>query len=134
MYSRYRLVLLLPCHWVFSVASLKVCHNAGFIMGVFYLTQYRLINLPLLHSHIFTLNSFVPSDCFIFSDFFHFSFFGYVFISSPPSPFFKSFFLTGWTVQESNPGSGEIFLICPDRTWGSMKPSLKWVTSLFCRG
>ena len=29
---------------------------------------------------------------------------------------------TGWTVRESNPGGGEIFLTCPDRPWGP--PSL----------
>jgi hypothetical protein len=28
---------------------------------------------------------------------------------------------TDWTVQGSNPGGGEIFRTCPDRTWG---PSL----------
>jgi hypothetical protein len=29
---------------------------------------------------------------------------------------------TGWTVRESNPGVGEIFLTCPDRPW--VPPSL----------
>jgi hypothetical protein len=118
-YCRYGLLLLLLCHWVFPVASLKVCQNARFIMRVFYLTEYRLINLILLHFHIFTLDFFVPSDWFIFSDFFHFSLFSFVFISIPPLFFNNSFWrvglyrnpsdglyctgilLTGWTVQES---------------------------------
>jgi hypothetical protein len=29
---------------------------------------------------------------------------------------------TGWTVRGSNPGEGEIFSTCPDRSWGP--PSL----------
>ena len=29
---------------------------------------------------------------------------------------------TGWTVRGSNPGAGEIFRTCPDRSWGP--PSL----------
>jgi len=27
---------------------------------------------------------------------------------------------TGWTVRGSNPGEGEIFRTCPDRTWGPL--------------
>jgi len=27
---------------------------------------------------------------------------------------------TGWTVQGSNPGGGEIFCTCPDWPWGSL--------------
>ena len=26
---------------------------------------------------------------------------------------------TGWAVRGSNPGGGEIFLTCPDRSWGA---------------
>jgi len=33
---------------------------------------------------------------------------------------------TGWTVQGSNPGGGEIFRTCPDRPWGP--------PSLLCNG
>jgi len=29
---------------------------------------------------------------------------------------------TGWTVRGSNPGGGEIFRTCPDRTWGPPSP------------
>jgi hypothetical protein len=29
---------------------------------------------------------------------------------------------TGWTVQVSNPGGGEIFRTCPDRPWGLPSP------------
>jgi len=32
---------------------------------------------------------------------------------------------TGWTVQGSNPGGGEIFHTCPDRPWGL--PPIQWV-------
>jgi hypothetical protein len=27
-------------------------------------------------------------------------------------------FATGWTIRGSNPGGGEIFRTCPDRSWG----------------
>jgi len=131
MYCRYRVVLLLPCHLVFSVPSLKVCHNAGFIMGVFYLTKYRSINLLLLHSHIFTLDSFVPSDWFIFSNFFHFSFFSYVFISSPLFLIFPSYGLDSPGIQSR---WWRDFPHLSRPTLRFTQPPFKWVTSLFAGG
>jgi hypothetical protein len=38
----------------------------------------------------------------------------------------------GWTVQESNPGGGEIFRTCPDWLWPN-QPPVQWVPGL-CRG
>jgi hypothetical protein len=32
---------------------------------------------------------------------------------------------TDWTVQESNPGAGEIFRTRPDRSWGPTQPPIK---------
>ena len=37
---------------------------------------------------------------------------------------------TGWTVQRSNPGGGEIFRTCPDRAWWPTQPPVQWVLGL----
>ena len=37
---------------------------------------------------------------------------------------------TGWTVQRSNPGGGEIFRSCPHQPWGPTQPPVQWVPGL----